>query len=80
MHGAPHAVKHRRWRAVFIDAVGLAEKSGLPSLTNMLNKTLRQVMELVDFVLGARGRSSTRALCWPRRQHARQQRLHTMAT
>ncbi|CAD7944987.1 unnamed protein product [Amoebophrya sp. A25] len=39
----------RRWRAIFIDAVGLAEKSGLPDLTQMLNRNLRDVFDLVDF-------------------------------
>ena len=39
----------RRWRAVFIDAVAMAERSGLPDLTSMLNKPLRDVMHAVDF-------------------------------
>ncbi|CAD7957434.1 unnamed protein product [Amoebophrya sp. A120] len=39
----------RRWRAVFIDSVNLAERSGLPDLTQMLNRNLRDVFQLVDF-------------------------------
>lgn len=34
---------------MFIDSVGFAEKSGLPDLTHMLNRPLRDVMRQVDF-------------------------------
>jgi hypothetical protein len=38
-----------KWHAVFIDSVGFAEKSGLPDLTQMLNRPLRDVVAQVDF-------------------------------